>query len=87
MHLVRLLLLTFALGFLAPLALHAVWWLSQFRRWGMVDTAPDYTAIADQVMRPDLYEAAMKELAYEHGGESNAPGSSRRTLLATPFVR
>lgn len=28
MHLIRLFLLVFAVGFLAPLALHAVWWLS-----------------------------------------------------------
>jgi nitrate/nitrite transport system substrate-binding protein len=56
-----------------PQRKYAVWWLTQFRRWGMVEGAPDYAGIAAQVMRPDLYEEAMKELAVEHGGESNAP--------------
>jgi nitrate/nitrite transport system substrate-binding protein len=56
-----------------PQPKYAVWWMTQFRRWGMVDSAPDYAAIASQVMRPDLYEEAMKELGVEHGGLSNAP--------------
>ncbi len=38
------------------------WWLSQFRRWGMVGTGVPYKEVVEQVMRPDLYEAAMKEL-------------------------
>ena len=38
------------------------WWLSQFRRWGMVKGAPDYVAIPKRVMRSDLYLEAMKEL-------------------------
>jgi nitrate/nitrite transport system substrate-binding protein len=40
----------------------AKWWLSQFRRWGMVEGAPDYEGVAKQVMRGDIYEEAMKEL-------------------------
>jgi nitrate/nitrite transport system substrate-binding protein len=32
------------------------WWLSQFRRWGMVTGAPDYDGVAKQVMRADIYE-------------------------------
>jgi len=56
-----------------PQKKYATWWLSQFRRWGMVEGAPDYNGVADAVMRPDLYEAAMKELGVEHGGPSNAP--------------
>ena len=38
------------------------WWLTQFRRWGMVKGAPDYQGIAKRVMRPDLYLEAMKEM-------------------------
>jgi nitrate/nitrite transport system substrate-binding protein len=38
------------------------WWLSQFRRWGMVKGAPNYTQIVDRVLRPDIYMEAMKEL-------------------------
>jgi nitrate/nitrite transport system substrate-binding protein len=51
----------------------AAWWLTQFRRWGMVQGAPDYTGIARQVMRPELYEEAMKEIGYKHGGLDNKP--------------
>jgi len=38
------------------------WWLSQFRRWGMVKGAPDYTAVVKKVLRPDIYLEAMKEM-------------------------
>ena len=51
----------------------AKWWLTQFRRWGFVEGAPDYAGIAQQVMRPDLYEEAMKELGYAHGGQNEEP--------------
>jgi nitrate/nitrite transport system substrate-binding protein len=51
----------------------AVWWLTQFRRWGMVDDAPDYAGVAKQVMRNDIYEEAMKEIGYAHGGLSSVP--------------
>ena len=39
-----------------PQPKYAIWWLTQFRRWGMVDGAPDYEGVAKQVMRPDIYE-------------------------------
>jgi len=51
----------------------AKWWLSQFRRWGMVQGAPDYEGVAKQVMRPDIYEEAMKEIGYTHGGLNHSP--------------
>jgi nitrate/nitrite transport system substrate-binding protein len=51
----------------------AMWWLTQFRRWGMVPTEPDYAGVAKQVMRHDIYEEAMKELGYKHGGRSDKP--------------
>jgi nitrate/nitrite transport system substrate-binding protein len=56
-----------------PQEKYAIWWLSQFRRWGMVDTAPDYASIAREVMRPDIYEEAMKELGVTHEGRSDSP--------------
>jgi nitrate/nitrite transport system substrate-binding protein len=56
-----------------PQPKYAVWWLSQFRRWGMVEGAPDYASVARQVMRTDLYEEAMKELGYKHGGRDDKP--------------
>jgi len=51
----------------------AMWWLTQFRRWGMVPTAPDYAGVAKEVMRGDIYEEAMKEIGYKHGGRSDKP--------------
>ncbi|MEO7675338.1 MAG: CmpA/NrtA family ABC transporter substrate-binding protein [Verrucomicrobiota bacterium] len=47
------------------------WWLTQFRRWGMVTGAPDYEGVAKQVMRSDIYEEAMKEIGYAHGGRDD----------------
>ena len=54
-----------------PQPKYAVWWLTQFRRWGMVEGTPDYQGIAGQVMRTDLYEEAMKEIGYKHGGRDD----------------
>jgi len=45
-----------------PHQIYAKWWLSQFRRWGMVKAAPDYAGVAKRVLRSDLYLDAMKEL-------------------------
>jgi nitrate/nitrite transport system substrate-binding protein len=56
-----------------PQPKYAVWWLTQFRRWGMVPGTTDYAGVARQVMRPDLYEEAMKELGYRHGGRDDKP--------------
>jgi nitrate/nitrite transport system substrate-binding protein len=55
-----------------PQPKYAVWWLTQFRRWGMVTGAPDYAGVARQVMRSDIYEQAMKEIGFNHGGQSMA---------------
>jgi nitrate/nitrite transport system substrate-binding protein len=56
-----------------PQPKYATWWLTQLRRWGFTKGAPDYKAVAKQVMRTDLYEEAMKEIGYTHGGLSEAP--------------
>ncbi len=56
-----------------PQPKYAKFWLSQFRRWGMVTGAPDYEGVAKKVMRHDIYEEAMKELGVVHGGMSDAP--------------
>jgi nitrate/nitrite transport system substrate-binding protein len=56
-----------------PQPKYAKWWLTQFRRWGMVEGTPDYEGVAKQVMRGDIYEEAMKELGYAHGGLDNSP--------------
>jgi nitrate/nitrite transport system substrate-binding protein len=49
------------------------WWLTQLRRWGFTEGSIDYEGIAKQVMRPDLYEEAMKEIGYKHGGQDDKP--------------
>ena len=46
----------------APQPIFATWFLTQFRRWGMVKTAPDYAGLSKRVMRTDLYLDAMKEM-------------------------
>jgi nitrate/nitrite transport system substrate-binding protein len=56
-----------------PQAKYAIWFLTQFRRWGLLEGTPDYSGIAAEVMRPDLYEEAMKEIGYAHGGPDSAP--------------
>jgi len=45
-----------------PQASYAKWWLTQFRRWGMVTGKPDYDGVATKVMRGDIYTEAMKEI-------------------------
>jgi nitrate/nitrite transport system substrate-binding protein len=45
-----------------PQKTFGLWWLSQFRRWGMVKSAPDYQGIASRVMRQDMYREAMKDM-------------------------
>ncbi len=55
-----------------PQPKYAKWWLTQLRRWGFTDGAPDYEGIAKQVMRADIYEEAMKEIGYTHGGVSTS---------------
>ena len=56
-----------------PQPKYAKWWLTQFRRWGMVDAAPDYDGVAKQVMRPDIYQESMKELGVDPGSQSDSP--------------
>ena len=51
----------------------AKWWLAQLRRWGFTEGAPEYEAVTKQVMRTDLYEEAMKEIGYAHGGLDEKP--------------
>lgn len=55
-----------------PQAKYCQWWLTQFRRWGFVEGAPDYAGITRKVMRSDIYEEAMKEIGQAHGGPDTA---------------
>jgi nitrate/nitrite transport system substrate-binding protein len=45
-----------------PQKTFGLWWLTQFRRWGMVPAAPDYQGIVKRVMRQDIYLDAMKDM-------------------------
>lgn len=54
-----------------PQPKYAKWFLSQYRRWGLVTGMPDYEGIAKRVMRNDIYEEAMKEIGVTHGGLNN----------------
>lgn len=56
-----------------PQAKYAVWWLAQFRRWRMLLEAPDYLGVAGRVLRPDFYEATMKELGLTPGTADHGP--------------
>jgi len=50
----------------------AKWWLTQFRRWGMVSGAPDYEGVASKVMRGDIYTEAMKEIGVTDRAQDDA---------------
>jgi NitT/TauT family transport system ATP-binding protein/nitrate/nitrite transport system substrate-binding protein len=41
-----------------PWRSHALWFLSQMARWGLIDKGLPLQAIAERVYRPDLYAAA-----------------------------
>ena len=45
-----------------PHQIYGQWWLTQFRRWGMTKSAPDYAGMPKRVLRRDIYLEAMKEL-------------------------
>jgi nitrate/nitrite transport system substrate-binding protein len=58
-----------------PQPKYCKWWLTQLRRWGFTQGAPDYEGVTKQVMRTDIYEEAMKEIGYTHDGMSTAAES------------
>jgi len=65
-----------------PLKSHGVWWLSQFRRWGMLKEPPDYKKVVDRVHRPDLF----REVAREMGVEVPREDMRKETLFdGVPF--
>ncbi|HEV8583510.1 MAG TPA: CmpA/NrtA family ABC transporter substrate-binding protein [Methylomirabilota bacterium] len=48
-----------------PMKSHGTWWLTQFRRWGMVKEPPDYKGLVDRVHRPDIFREVAKEMGIE----------------------
>jgi nitrate/nitrite transport system substrate-binding protein len=53
-----------------PLESHAVWFLTQLRRWGLVYGAPDYAGLAGRIIRPEYCDQALQELGVSR---SDAP--------------
>lgn len=45
-----------------PWRSQGLWFLSQMRRWGLIDDSIDLRTLAERVYRPDLYRAAMAPL-------------------------
>jgi nitrate/nitrite transport system substrate-binding protein len=60
-----------------PLRSHGVWWLSQFRRWGMVKEPPDYKGLVERVHRPDIF----REVAQQMGVETPREDMKKETLF------
>jgi nitrate/nitrite transport system substrate-binding protein len=48
-----------------PWTSHGIWWLSQFRRWGMVKEGVDYAGLAQRVHRPDIFRAVARDMGLE----------------------
>jgi nitrate/nitrite transport system substrate-binding protein len=55
-----------------PQPKYCKWFLTQYRRWGLVSGTPDYAGITKKVMRTDIYEEAMKEIGYQHAGQDDS---------------
>jgi nitrate/nitrite transport system substrate-binding protein len=60
-----------------PLKSHGIWWLTQFRRWGMVKEPPDYKGLVDRVHRPDIF----REVAGQMGVETPREDMKKETLF------
>ena len=60
-----------------PQRSHGVWWLSQFRRWGMVKEPPDYKSLVDRVHRSDIF----RDVAQEMGVETPREDMKKETLF------
>ncbi len=73
-----------------PLKTHAVWGLTQFRRWGMVpETKPDawYQQVADRTWRPDLYKAAFDSLVADGLAKADeVPADDLLPMPAEAFI-
>ena len=48
-----------------PYLSDGMWFMTQFRRWGLLRDDPDYLGIARQVQRIDLYKQAAGALGIE----------------------
>jgi nitrate/nitrite transport system substrate-binding protein len=60
-----------------PWKSHGIWWLSQFRRWGMVKGGVDYAGLTNRVHRPDIF----REVAMQMGVEAPQEDMKQETLF------
>lgn len=58
-----------------PYLSDGIWFMTQFRRWGLLRDDPDYLGVARQVQRLDLYRQAAEALGIE------VPGPMRSATL------
>ncbi len=50
-----------------------MWFLTQFRRWGLLKQAPDYLAVASRINRIDVWQAAVQAVRRDqHPGSHDA---------------
>ena len=52
-----------------PWKSHGLWFVTQFRRWGMVGADVDYRGVVDQVNRTDLFRAVARDLGVDTPAE------------------
>jgi nitrate/nitrite transport system substrate-binding protein len=65
-----------------PWKSHGTWWLTQFRRWGMIGAGVDYAGTVNAVHRPDLWREAAKAV----GIPAPAEDTKHETLFdGVPF--
>jgi len=48
-----------------PFYSHGMWFITQMYRWGQLDKPVDMKAVVEKVYRPDLFEAAAREVGYQ----------------------
>ncbi|HEX8371515.1 MAG TPA: CmpA/NrtA family ABC transporter substrate-binding protein [Chthoniobacterales bacterium] len=56
-----------------PQPKYAAWWMTQLCRWGFTADLSESATVVKQVMRNDIYEEAMKEIGFAHGGLDEKP--------------
>ena len=56
---------------------HAIWFLAQYVRFGLLKTAPDYQAVAEKLIMDDLYREVAKEAGLK------VPGDDMATIKTT----
>ncbi|MET7711222.1 CmpA/NrtA family ABC transporter substrate-binding protein [Streptomyces sp. NPDC005407] len=57
----------------APRRAHAIWFLSQYQRFGLLNEAPPYAKIADEIVLRDLYEEVAGKEGIDVPGDDMSP--------------